>query len=193
MSSYFGAPSSKDIPIEQARPHKEYKGYKCGPHFVSYCACEYLNDNKKVLVFGKEQISEKPITHFIKETTWQERDQWYIDQFDITDPKTSNNLFGLFYDLYDVGTAHHEMYNGWIDCNWYEMSWRLQDLDFYLYGIAPAPYPMTWSDKDDDVAFVCRTYNDKSEFWCHGRKKWVENMRKQMKDIYQEMRSKYEN
>ena len=185
--NYFGAPSSKDIPIEKACLNKQYKGYKCGPGFVSYATCEYLGDDKNVLVFGKKQTSEKPITHFIEETTWEERDQWYVDQFDIEDPKVKNNLFGLFYDLYDVGTAPHEMYNGWIDSNWYEMSWQLNDLDFYLYGIAPAPYPMTWGD-GDDVAFVARTYDDKFEFWCHGRKSWVDEMREQMEDVYKEMR-----
>ena len=185
--NYFGAPTSKDIPIEQAQLNKKYKGYKCGPNFISLAPCEYLGDNHRVKVFDKEQISEKPITHFMEETTWQERDHWYVDQFDITDPKDTNNLHGLFYDLYDVGTATHEMYNGWIDSNWYEMAWRLRDLDFYLYGIAPAPYPMAWDDDDDSVAFVARSYDDKSEFWCHGRKSWVEGMREQMKNAFDEL------
>ena len=52
---------------------------------------------------------------------------------------------------------------------------------------------MTWGDKDDDIAFVCRTYDDKFEFWCHGRKSWVKDMREQMRDIYTEMRNKHEN
>lgn len=174
-------PTSKQVPYQEAVIGKMYSGYTRGTT-TSFCDCEYLGD-RKVLVFGKyEEINVDTLTD---KYSWDEQEKWYRDRFDITDLRTTNNLYGLFHDMYDVGDAYHEMWNGWIDIDWYEMSAGLQDEDFYLLGIAPAPSP--WAGHSDPVAFVCATYDDTQRFWCHGGKDWVENMREQMKDIYKEI------
>ena len=51
-----------------------------------------------------------------------------------------NNLIGLFNELYWID-GEHEMDNSWTGYNWYEISNDIQDRDFYIFGVAPAPYP----------------------------------------------------
>lgn len=183
-------PHSKWISAAAGEVDKEYRGYKTAnePNTVCFATILYKG-NGVAWRWGDEKQIITNITFLDKEMDWQETAQWYKDQFDITDPKTSNNLIGLFTDLYGVADAYHEMWNGWVDCDFYEMAAELSDEDFYLVGIAPAP----WS-KDDifgkgkSVAFIAEYYDSGERFWCHGSLDWVEGMREQMEDIYEEMK-----
>ena len=175
-----GAPRSVWIPVSEGVVGTEYEGYKTftEPGTSHFCTTIYLGDGKAD-VYGS--IYEN-ISFLERRTTWQEQEQWYRDQFDLTNSKTQLNLLGLFHDMYDVGDAYHEMWNGWVGTDFYEMDSDLREEDFVLVGIAPCPYGCAVID--NPVAFVAEM-EDGTRFWCHGGQGWVDDMREQMKDIYE--------
>ena len=175
------------IPVNEANVGIEYRGYKTfdNPKALCFCSVEYLGDNKG-LVFGKDLVEN--ISELSRETTWQERDKWYVDRFDIDKADNQLNLLGLFKDMYDVGDASHEMWNAWIGTNFYEMNFDCNDNNITLIGIAPAPYPC--SAIRNAVAFVAED-EDGNRFWSHGSQDWVEDMRDEMRDIYDNFLNKF--
>ena len=177
------APFYKWIPAEEAKIGEKYIGYKTydKPDTSYLCEVEYLGDNK-VLVFGTREVNN--VSMLERHTTYQEQDEWNREYFDIANPKTQLNLYGLFNDLYDVGDAYHEMYNAWIGCDFYEMNNDLLDENFTLIGIAPAPYGCSI---DDPIAFVAE-YDDGERFWSHGGQSWVDFMREQMREVYESLK-----
>ena len=178
------APRYKWIPVEEAIVGEEYDAYKTydKPNTTSYCRAKYLGNNK-VLVFEDYEVEN--ISELQRHTTYQEQDEWNKQHFNISNSKTQLSLYGLFTDLYDVGDAHHEMWNAWITDDFYEMNVYLQEEDFFLVGIAPAPYRCP--ALKDPIAFVGE-YENGERFWCHGGKSWVESMRRDMKDVYENLK-----
>ena len=183
-------PGYEWVPAAAAEIDKEYTGYTGGPHGPNAtCWCKIINKGNGIgWTWGKEEQAVSGIISYKRDFNWQEEAAWYREHFDINNHITSNNLIGLFTDLYDVGDAYHEMWNGWVGTDFYEMTGELEDEDFYLLGIAPAPW-----DKDDvfgkgnSVAFVGCYYSTDERFWCHGSKDWVKFMRDQMEEIYKEI------
>lgn len=180
------APSSKWIPIKEAIIDKEYNGYKTAdePNVSSYCAIVYKG-NDMGWRWGDPEREAKNLTYLLRDLTYEETEQWYKNRFDKNDSTTKLNLYGLYNDMYDVGDARHEMWNAWIALDFYEMNECIKDNDFYLIGIAPAP----WNADDifgegNTIAFVAEEFNTGNRFWCHGGKSWVEDMREQMKNVY---------
>lgn len=178
-------PYAEWIPVENGIINKEYIGYitSDSPKTEHFCAIEYKG-NGIGWIFSDENRLAEDIIYLRKTLTFEETEKWRKDHYNIKDPKEQLNLMGLFNDMYDIGDAYHEMWNGWIGVDWYEMAEELQSEDFFLCGIAPAPYDC--SAIDDSVAFVAEEENG-SRFWCHGGRSWVEYMRKQMRDIYNDM------
>lgn len=181
------SPSDKWIPVEQGTIDKEYNGYKeKGSSAICYCSCIYKGDTT-IWPFGNECRAVQNVSELRSYLTWDEQEQWYKDNFDKNNTKNKINILGLFHDMYDIGDSYHEMWNCWIKIDFYEQIVCLEDEEFYLIGIAPAPW-----DKDDifgegnSCAFVCENY-DGTRFWCHGSWEWVKNMRKQGRDIYLEI------
>lgn len=178
-------PISEFIPVEQGIVDKEYNGYQTAdrPNAESYCSITYKG-NGVGWRWNDEKNKVENITFLNRRLTIDEQEEWRKTHYEAKDPKEQLNLMGLYNDMYDVGDAYHEMWNGWIGVDWYEMAEGLQSEDFFLCGIAPAPYDC--SALDDAVAFVAEEENG-SRFWCHGGRSWVEHMRKQMRDIYNDM------
>lgn len=179
----MAAPTSEWIPVEKGIIDTQYCGYKTSdrPNALVFGSVVYKG-NGIGWAWGKEDRIIKNIIELNRELNYKEVKQWYLDHYNLDDPKVSNNLYGLFHDLYNVGDARHEMFNAWIGTDWYEMSGQLDDEDFYLVGIAPAPFGTSSIKKP--IAFVAETYDGTDRFWCHGDESWVESMREQMRDIY---------
>lgn len=179
------APFYKWILTEEAKIGEKYIGYKTydKPDTTCLCEAEYLGDNK-VLVFGTREVDN--VSMLERHTTSEEQANWNKQHFDISNSKTQLSLYGLFTDLYDVGDAYHEMWNAWITDDFYELNADLLNEDFFLVGIAPAPYGCSIKDP---VAFVAE-YENGERFWCHGGRSWVDNMREQMKEIYHNLTEK---
>ena len=175
----YGAPQSVWIPVEEGVVGVEYRGYKTfdAPSTRHFCATIYKGDGKAD-VYGRliENISELE-----RETSWQERDEWYVKQFDLTNSKNQLNLLGLYNDMYDIGDACHEMWNAWIGIDFYKMNSDCIENNIILVGIAPAPWGCT--SIEDSIAFVAEN-EDGTRFWSHGGQSWVDDMREQMQDIY---------
>lgn len=183
------APRTKWVAAADAEIDKVYEGYRRLPSPSLYMCSIQNKGNGVGWRWSDEEYTETGITHFEEELTWEEEEAWYRNHFDINNHRNSNNLIGLFTDLYDVGDAYHEMWNAWIKCDFYEMAVKLEEEDFYLLGIAPAPW-----DKDDlfgegkSCAFVGCYYSTDERFWAHGSYDWVEDMREQMEDVYDEIK-----
>lgn len=183
------APFSKFIPVEQAIIDKEYSGYKTAdePNTSCFCSITYKG-NGKGWRWGKSKQEVKNLTYLQQNLTCEETEQWYKNRFDEKDSTTISNLYGLYNNMYDVGDAYHEMWNAWIALDFYEMNECIKDNDFFLVGIAPAP----WNVDDifgegNTVAFVAEERDTGNRFWCHGSKKWVEDMREQMFEIWEKI------
>ena len=168
------------LPVEEGIIGIEYLGYKTfdKPNTVNFCDIRYLGEGKG-LIFDKFPVEN--ISELERETTWQEQAKWYEDKFDLNDNKCQLNLLGLFNDMYDVGTAYHEMWNGWVGTNFYEMNSDLIEGNSFLVGISPAPYGC--ASLRDAVAFIAET-DTGERFWSHGSKDWVDDMREEMLEIY---------
>lgn len=72
--------------------------------------------------------------------TWREEAEWYRNHVDMTNSANQLNLMGLHTDLSSVGGAFYEMWNGWVKCDWCEQLVELVDEEFFIAGIAEAPY-----------------------------------------------------
>lgn len=178
-------PAYKKIPISEAEIDFEYSGYKdkSSSTCEHICACTYKGDGI-VWPFDNPDRAVTDVYELSRPYTLEEQEEWYKDRFDAYTSNTSQNLFGLFHDMYDVGDARHEMYNAWIRLNFYEMAECMKDEDFIILGVAPAPYGDGYFE--DPVAIVAEEYTG-DRFWCHSEKKWVEEMREQMRPVYKEL------
>ena len=182
------APRRITIPVEEGIVDKEYIGYRTSDEPSNcYHMCSLIyKGNGTAWCFGNEKDVIKNIQFLDRYTTFEEDTAWYKKQFNINDARTQNNLFGLYHDMYDVGDAVHEIWNAWVEAEWYEMSDNLNDEGFLLLGIAPAPFD--WTLGSDCVAVICEAENGE-RFWCHAGKHWIEDMRKEMQEVYNELNS----
>jgi hypothetical protein len=103
----------------------------------------------------------------------------------MTNSANQLNLMGLHTDLSSVGGAFHEMWNGWVKCDWCEQLVELVDEEFFIAGIAEAPYGC-WAI-DDSVAIVAEYRKTGDQFWCHAGRGWVEDMREASKSVYEDL------
>lgn len=177
------------IPVEKAEIDKDYHGYKVrGSGTTHGCSITYKG-NSIGWCWGDETRAVDNISELNRAISWQEQEQWYIDHFDKNNTRHILNTLGLYHDMYDVGDAYHEMWNSWVKVDFYEQIVSMEDEDFTLIGIAPAPW-----DRDDifgngqSCAFVCEDA-DGNRFWCHGSWKWVKDMREQGQTLYEEIKA----
>lgn len=172
------------IPVAEAEIDKEYYGYQSAdtPNSIYYCTIMYKG-NGTGWVWNRESNVAHNITFLERYATFEEE-----REISRKKPNTTLNLFGLFNDMSSVGDAYHEMWNAWIDCDFYDMNTALHEEESTLVGIAPAPYKWNWPE--ECVAFVAET-NNGDRFWCHGSKDMLEDMREQMKEIYNEINSNH--
>lgn len=173
------APKYKWIPAAAGEKYKEYDGYKIiNDKAIHFAQLTYM-ENGEGYLWGNPTQHISGIIELQIKLTYEEEEQWYKDHIDLSNSKNTNNLIGIHTDLYDIGDAYHEMWNGWIE-GWdpWKFICELEEETFYLVGIAPAPW-----NKDDifgegnSVAFVACYYDSDERFWCHGSKNWVQTLR----------------
>ena len=70
-------------------------------------------------------------------------------------------------------------------CDWCEQLVELVDEEFFIAGIAEAPYGC-WAI-DDAVAIVAEYRKTGDQFWCHAGRDWVEDMREASKSVYEDL------
>ncbi len=185
-------PRHIEIPITEAKPGDRFNGYtykiigRNGEPGTGYTLGDVIiGEDGTPLSWGEYPITDKELFHYLRDMTWQEEAEWYKKQVDLENPIHQLNLMGLHHDLYDVGDAFHEMWNGWVCADWYEQLTELIDEDFFIVGIAPAPYEC-WS-LDDSVAIVAEVRRTGDRFWCHAGRSWIEDMREESLEQYKEL------
>ena len=181
------APTRIWIPAEEAIPGVEYHGYKSAnesPTMYHMCSVRYKG-NGVGWIFDAPKHEEKNIIQLERYTTFQEQEDWYKEHFDIKDSATFLNLNGLFNDLYDTCGAAHEMWNAWVCCDFHELNANLKENEMMLVGIAPAPYD--WNMGEECRAYVIEDVETHDLYWCHGSKAWVDVMRDQMEECWNEL------
>lgn len=116
--------------------------------------------------------------------TWEEEKEFNKKNFYNEANKGANqlNLFGLFNDCYIQGS--HEMYNGWVGYDFYELCKYLNEEGWVIVGIADAPYE--WTLPDPCVAIIAET-EEGDKFWCHVHKYIIEDMRAEMREEYEKI------
>lgn len=179
------APTRIWIPIDEATIDTTYIGYRQTdqPNCYHMCEIEYKG-NGIGWVWCDPKHEVKNLSFLEKYTTFQEQEEWYKKHFNINDSHTYLNLCGLFHDMYNTGTATHEMWNAWVSNNFYETNAYLKDEDMILIGVAAAPYE--WNIGGNCCALVIEDRVTGSNYWCHAAQDWVDEMREQMRDIYKE-------
>lgn len=187
-------PRYKWIPVEEAKIDHEYHGYKRHSTGNSTCSCLITYKGNGIgWCWDDESRAVDDISFLERGIGWLEQEQWWIDQFDKNNTRHIINTLGLYHDMYDIGDAYHEMWNSWVKVDFWEQIVCIEDEDFTLVGIAPAPW-----DKDEifgdgnSCAFVCEDSKG-NRFWCHGSWKWVKDMREQGLEVYTEIKTAISN
>ena len=171
------APTRIWIPAEEAIPEVEYHGYKSAdePDTQYHLCLVRYKGNSTIWVFDNPKDEVKNVSYLERYTTFQEQEDWYKE-----------HLNGLFNDLYDTCGAAHEMWNAWVCCDFHELNANLKENEMMLVGIAPAPYD--WNMGEECRAYVIEDVETHDLYWCHGSKAWVDVMRDQMEECWEEIR-----
>ena len=191
---FIDIPNDKWIPVNEAKVGESYNGYRDSIELNSYHYCTVVYKGNGIgWVWGDENNVVENITFLNKRLTYWERSELKRQQFDLSNDHSQLNLYGLYTDLYSVGDAHHELWNAWIDCDFYEMDYMLRKDEIVLVGIAEAPWEPNFSGGDTYLAFVAEDIDTNERFWCHGGKMTLETLREQMEDIYEELMKRRNN
>jgi hypothetical protein len=181
----------KWVTIEEANEHwqKHYIGYETETGAIGRGDLWYLG-NGTARTFNPynpnwvDEPDEPNLFNLVKlkrEYTDEEYQQDFMEHYDRTGDM--NNLIGLFTEMYQV-EGGHEMDNTWTGYNWYEISNNIADENWYIRGIAPAPYPCSAFGVEDSCAFVLEDYLTGDRWWLHTSREWITKMRNQMAPIY---------
>lgn len=184
---------TKWIPAAEAEIDFEYKGYKGGDleeNATSWCSI--VNKGNGVgWRWGKEEDAVTGITFFERDFTWQEEAEYYRNNFDENDSNSVSNLLGLFSNI-DYLDAHHEMWNAWVGVDFYEMNSRLREEGIILIGICDHPPFDCLAFGEYSCAYVAEDLVTGERFWSHGSIKWVEKMRKEMRDTFDRIMERWD-
>lgn len=165
------------------KPGDEFSGYDYKPERgTAFCLCTVIvNEEGTPLIWGKNPIKEE-VLFFHRDLTWEEQNDWFRVNIDINKDVNKLNLIGFHNDLYHIGDASHEMWNGWITaCGWEEQLMTLDGEDFFVVGVAPAPFSPNYFD--NPVAIVIEGWDTGNRRWCHCEKDWIDNFRKETKQF----------
>lgn len=91
---------------------------------------------------------------------------------------------GMLNKLYGPGDAVHEMWNGWIDPDPYDMAKRLKKQEAIVIGWFQLDYPKKIGKYTNlDIGIVIE-YSDGERFWCHADSTWFKNWPEYYKELY---------
>lgn len=175
------------VPVEEAIIDYEYDWCNCVQENGRICHCgpsiTYKGNGIGWSYNNPNSVVEN-IVSLERPMTWEEETEFNKKNFYDDANKGANqlNLFGLFNDCYIQG--EHEMYNGWIGYNFYELCKSLNEEGWVLIGIADAPYQ--WNFPEPCVAIIAET-EEGDKFWCHVHKSVIEDMRAEMREEYEKM------
>lgn len=166
----------------EIKPGDEYNGYVNGS---THCFTSITVSPEGVPLSWGEDPLEVKVDYFLRDLTWEEEAEWYKNAVDMKNSNNQLNLMGLHTDLYDVGDAFHEMWNGWVEYEWAKQLIEIVDETFFIVGIAEAPYEC-WSI-EDSVALVAEYKETGDRFWCHVARWAIEEMREQSTEVYKKL------
>ena len=89
--------------------------------------------------------------------------------------------YAMDHEMYDMGDAYHEMWNGWIDINPYDMASNAKDAQIMIVGWFKLSV-QKW-DGDLDIGIVAE-YEDGERFWCHASSKWFKDWKEDYPELY---------
>lgn len=89
--------------------------------------------------------------------------------------------YAMDHEMYDMGDACHEMWNGWIDVNPYDMASNAKDNHIMIVGWFKLSI-QKW-DGDLDIGIVAED-EDGERFWCHASSKWFEKWKEYYPELY---------
>ena len=183
------APEYYPVSPKDIKPGDRFIGYNLkaekGTH---YCMCTVIvNDDGIPLLWGKNTIKEeKEIIFFRRELTFEEIDEWHKTHIDLDKEINKLNLSGFHNNMYDIGDATHEMWNGWLTAGvWAEQLNALENLDFFVVGIAPAPIIPDYFK--NAVAVVIEEFDTGNRYWCHWEMDYIEKFRRDTKHLMEKM------
>lgn len=129
----------KWIPIEEANDNTRYEG------FVTANCPEYKHKSPILYegqgigyMFGDKNNPDFKIENIISlryKYTTQERIDKYKNSFDINNPYTQLNIYGLFHDCYDLMGCPHDPDRGILEFNFYMLDYKLNILGKTIVGI----------------------------------------------------------
>ena len=177
----------KDAKREKIYSHYEYINSE-GQKVMCYSTIIYKGDGKGITfwmlhddpdeVYNKEPDIEN-IIRVREELIGKESDEYNKSKFDISTHMA--NLLGLYNDCY-YAEGEHELDNTWTSYDFYEIAEALDGKDFYIWGVAPAPYSGCLGGKP--TCFVLEDHLTGNRWWVHTKDEWVEKMRNQMAWAY---------
>ena len=148
-------------------------------------------------VFGPEyrvvQKYEDKIEVF---NDWTNQNQFFENSMRVDVRLTENEYRTKYFDtakdiamamnheLYDYGDAYHEMWNGWIDPDRYNMAEKLQNEKLMIVGW----FKLTTLKWDDyfDIGIVAEYLSDGERFWCHAASRWFNDWKEYYPELYKE-------
>lgn len=183
-------PEYKLIDPKNIKPGDHYSGYEGhrnpnGTHASHFVSIE-VGEDGVAREWGRNPVDMDKVAYFHQSLTWEERDEWYKTAVDMSQARNQLNLMGLHNDMYQVGEARHEMWNGWIQATWEEQLIEILDENFFIIGIVdPAP-PRIGLPMRHPVAIVIE-YDDGDRYWCHAEWDWINDMRQESKEVYERL------
>ena len=86
---------------------------------------------------------------------------------------------GLQNKLYSPGDAYHEMWNGWIGINPYEMAQDMVKHKLIIIGY----FPLSNVLDTRDIGIVAED-KDGDRFWCHANSVWFAHWEEKYPELY---------
>lgn len=166
----------------EVKPGDEYTGYISGD---THCFTSITVSPEGIPLQWGDSPIERKVDYYERDMTWEEEAEWYKKNIDMTNPRNQLNLMGIHTDMSNVGDAFHEMWNGWVEYDWMKQLIEIVDENFFIIGVAEAPYGC-WSI-DDAVALVAEYKDTGDRFWCHVARWAIEEMRENSKSVYEDL------
>jgi hypothetical protein len=90
----------------------------------------------------------------------------------------------LKHEMYNCGDAYHEMWNGWIGTDPYELAQNAKEYNLIILGYFKLEQPkITYAGTILDIGVVVED-EDGDRFWCHAKKVWFDDWEEKYPELY---------